>query len=111
MAKAFKWKTQARGWARKLSQAYSYKAEVQKFTEMAQEIEEWMRANATWKDRTGEARRTLKAEIVRTGDVYSLKITHGVEYGYHLETMQAGRFSIIAPTLDYWANRIYGRLR
>ena len=72
------------------------------------EIEQWMKQNAPWQDRTGQARATLKAEVIDvTGRAAIILLTHGTDYGgLYLETMQAGRFAIISPALDYFAPRL-----
>lgn len=76
-------------------------------TRYANEIEQWMKANRKWTDRTGEARATLKAEVIDvTGRAALILLTYGVDYGVFLETMQAGRFAIIAPALDHFGPRL-----
>lgn len=72
------------------------------------EIEQWMKQNAPWQDRTGQARATLKAEVIDvTGRAAIILLQHGTDYGgLYLETMQAGRFAIISPALDYFAPRL-----
>jgi hypothetical protein len=75
---------------------------------MSREIEAWMRQNAPWTDRTGQARRLLQAEVIDvTGRAALIVLQHGTDYGsLYLETMQGGRFAIIGPALDYWSPRI-----
>lgn len=79
----------------------------------SKKIEEWMRANAVWTDRTGDARRELRAEVLDiTGKAVLILLRHGVDYGgLYLETMQAGRFAIITPALDVWAPIIWRDLQ
>ncbi len=71
-------------------------------------IEQWMKDNRKWTDRTGQARATLKAEVIDvTGRAAIILLTHGVDYGaLYLETMQGGRFAILGPAIDYWGPRI-----
>ena len=67
----------------------------------APEIENWMKANAGWTDRTGNARQALYTEVNHvTGEMVELIMAHGVEYGIYLETNTVGRRAIIAPALD-----------
>lgn len=82
----------------------------------APEIEAHMKANATWTDRTGNARQTLTAVVEELGlDMLAVILAHGMIYGSYLEgytpegreTMQGGRFAIIAPTLDEFGPRIW----
>jgi hypothetical protein len=86
--------------------------------ELATDIEAYMKANAPWTDRTGDARAGLYATTERSGSLKQGRFTtisfgHGVDYGFFLETMQGGRFSIVGPSLDYWAplapDRIWNR--
>ena len=70
-------------------------------------IEAYMKTNAPWQNRTGQARATLKAEVLDvTGRAAFILLTYGVDYSLYLETMQGGRFAIIGPTLDVFAPRI-----
>lgn len=74
----------------------------------APEIENWMRANAVWVDRTGNARQSLwsDAEMV-TQTTVELVLSHGVDYGKWLELLHAGKYAIIAPALDYFAPKVW----
>lgn len=76
----------------------------------AEQMVQWMRANAPWNDDTGNARRDLYARATRTGELGQgrfivIEFGHGPEiyYGIYLETMQGGRFAIVGPTIDYWS--------
>jgi hypothetical protein len=83
------------------------------------------RRRASWTDRTGNARQALRAytsddpptkygagqhdyptptDLAR--DVVALYLSHGMEYGVHLETRYQGRYAIIMPTLE----RHYGEI-
>ena len=82
----------------------------------APEIEVWMKSNASWTDRTGNARQTLTAvvEYLAT-DMVAVVLAHGMEYGIYLEgytpegieTMQGGTYAIIAPAIDEFGPRIW----
>jgi hypothetical protein len=79
-------------------------------TRMAREIEAYMRQNARWTDRTGDARRLLKAEVLDvTGRAAFILLQHGVEYGVFLEMRPA--YAIIGPTLDVYGPRIMRELQ
>jgi hypothetical protein len=69
----------------------------------AVEIEAWMKSNASWTDRTGNARATLHAEVLRLAEEIVIQFDHGVDYGFYLELAHQARFSIIAPALDHFA--------
>ena len=71
------------------------------------EIETWMKTNARWIDRTGNARQSLYAEVTRLTDSVLLAFDHGMDYGFYLELSHAGRYAIIAPALDEFAPRIW----
>jgi hypothetical protein len=62
-----------------------------------------MRQNASWTDRTGNARSGLFSEANMVGeDVIEIVFSHGhtIDYGIHLETGNAGKYAIIVPTLQ-----------
>lgn len=68
----------------------------------APQIENWMRRNAPWQDRTGNARQSLHVVVEIMSDVVVMTLAHGMTYGFWLETRWAGRYAIIAPALDHW---------
>lgn len=64
-------------------------------------FENYAKDNAPWQDQTANARQTLHAFIEElSGDTVRLYLSHGVEYGVHLETRFAGRYAIIWPTIQ-----------
>lgn len=82
----------------------------------APEIEAWMKSSAPWTDRTSNARQTLTAVVEYVAlDMVAVVLAHGVEYGVYLEgytpegreTMQGGKYAIIAPTIDEFGPRIW----
>lgn len=72
-----------------------------------EEVQDYAQSNAPWADRTGEARASLAAEVVTEGDSVLLILSHGVDYGEWLETIQSGRYAIIMPTLEHYAAQIF----
>lgn len=71
-------------------------------------IEEWMKANAPWQDRTGDARRLLNVEAEDLAlDMVQISLNHGVEYAMYLETMFAGAYSVLGPALDVFAPQVW----
>lgn len=66
----------------------------------AAEMEEWAKANAPWQDRTGAARAGLHATVEETGQIGTITLAHGVDYGLWLEIANGGRFAIIAQAID-----------
>lgn len=78
----------------------------------AKQIEAWMKSNAPWTDRTGQARATLRSEVLEvTGRGALILLRYGVEYGVYLETVSGGSFAIIGPALDRWAPVIWRDLQ
>lgn len=93
-----------------LTEAYAraiHNGVVQLAERYAVEIEAWMKSNAVWEDRTGNARQTLFAEAIDFTDVVVILMSHGVEYGTFLELANAGQYSVITPALDYYIPRIW----
>lgn len=81
-------------------------------TPLVDEIVLWMQANRVWTDRTKNARTRLKAELITSVLEYvDLEIDHGVTYGVYLETMQFGRFAILAPAARVFGQRIHDELK
>lgn len=59
-----------------------------------------MRTNATWTDRTGNARNTLGAKHVATPMVrHQLILYHTMPYGIWLEVRWSGKYAVIGPTM------------
>jgi hypothetical protein len=78
----------------------------------APEIEAWMKENAPWTDRTGNARQTLSAEVEdATLDMVSILLAGGVEYQIFLELAHGGNWAIIAPAVDYWGPILWADVR
>jgi hypothetical protein len=73
----------------------------------APEIQNWMRDNAPWTDRTGNARQSLHTEVHNLVNEIVLVMAHGVDYGVHLELGFSGRYAIIGPALDQFFGPIW----
>lgn len=63
-------------------------------------LEASAKENARWQDRTGDARRRLKADALPVTEGYKLRLAHGVEYGIWLELANERRFAIIEETIQ-----------
>lgn len=69
-------------------------------------LEDYMKNNHVWKNRTHMAEETLSANFYEdnlTGFDYipvtlGISLEHGVYYGQYLEQMQEGKFAILEPT-------------
>lgn len=75
-------------------------------TSYAPRIEAWMKSEAIWIDRTGNARQGLYAELdelARQVDIlFTLEMGYSVFYGRFLELSNAGRYAILAPAVDHF---------
>ena len=69
-------------------------------------IEAWMKANAAWEDRTGNARQSLYAEVEQLVGEVSIIIDYDVDYGFWLAFANQGQYDIVRPALDYFAPQI-----
>jgi len=70
----------------------------------APEIENWMKENAPWQDRTTNARQSLYTEVHQVVEsMVELILSHGMDYGVYLELNNAGRYAIIDPAIDHFA--------
>ena len=77
----------------------------------APEIENWMKSNAPWTDRTANARQTLYTEVRQVVEsMVELVLSHGVEYGVYLELNNAGKYAIIDPAIDHWAPILWSEI-
>lgn len=67
-------------------------------------VQDYMRTNAPWTDRTGNARGGLFARAVE----HSIVCYHTVPYGIWLEVAHDGNYRIIEPTIQVEGKRIMG---
>ena len=79
----------------------------------AQEMGNWMRDNARWTDRTGNARNSLEAVTEFTDDTIKVIAKGGGPPSYvkWLELARAGKYAIVRPCLEHFAGRMYRDLR
>ena len=82
----------------------------------APEIENYMKSNAPWTDRTGNARGALYSKVepptpAQIRGMIEIWLGHGMDYGIFLELRNAGRYAIVNPALDYFAPRIWADVR
>jgi hypothetical protein len=75
----------------------------------ADDVVEWMKANALWSDDTGFARRTLQVIRKYAGD-FTFRFTSEAPYIVFLEHDHAGEFAILGPALQVWAPILMERL-
>lgn len=91
-----------------LSEGVDDKA-LKAFQEGADEVVSYAKATAPWADRTGDAREGLTADVYKTTEGVVLDLFHTVSYGLWLETIQSGRFAVIMPTLEVYADKLFAR--
>lgn len=74
--------------------------------------EAYMKQNAPWTDRTGNARSTLHADTFHEPNVqHGIVCAHGMPYGIWLEIAHEGRFEIINPTIEAVGKELMNGLR
>lgn len=71
---------------------------------VAVQSQDYMRLNAKWTDRTGNARGGLFAKAIRsaeqTDDVYAVVLYHTVDYGIWLEVRWSGALGVIPDAVQ-----------
>lgn len=65
-----------------------------------------MRTEAKWTDRTAHARQRLTGTASKVSKGFRIALAHGVDYGVWLELAHEKRFAIIQPTILVNANDI-----
>lgn len=65
----------------------------------ANEAQDYMRINAPWTDRTGNARQGLFGRAFRDAKRHVIVLYHTMPYGIWLEVKQSGQYAIIVPSL------------
>jgi hypothetical protein len=63
-------------------------------------VQDHMRANAPWTDRTANARQGLFAKAFQDGDNHGIVCYHTMPYGIWLEVKNSGQYAIIVPTIQ-----------
>lgn len=63
-------------------------------------VQGYAQQNASWTDRTGNARQGLTARAYREVGRTGIVLFHTMPYGVWLETAMGGQYQIIAPTIS-----------
>jgi hypothetical protein len=71
----------------------------------------WMKVNAKWKDRTGNARQTLAAYGLHADTWHEIRLHGGMPYQIWLEVRWAGRYAVIIPAVRFMGLALMNRLR
>lgn len=66
----------------------------------AADMQNRARTNASWTDRTGNARSGLFGVTARAGYVFRIILGHTVHYGIYLELSNGMRYAIVMPTIE-----------
>jgi Zn-dependent oligopeptidase len=73
----------------------------------ALELENYMKENRPWTDRTSRARQELKGTWAKADEAtWEITLAHGVDYGIYLEKYYEERFAIIDPTIKSQGPRV-----
>lgn len=82
-------------------------AAIRMYSETAAlKLQNYMRDNAPWTDRTGDARKRLTGTVYKVSNGYQIILSHGVNYGIWLELAHEKRFAIIQPTIQVNSNEV-----
>ena len=82
--------------------------------QLTDDITDYMKQNAPWTDRTGDARANLYSVVQHAArQTVTILLSHGslIPYGVYLEVLHAGRFAIIAPSVDVWGPQMLQGVR
>jgi hypothetical protein len=71
----------------------------------------WMKTNAPWTDRTGNARNTLGAYGLHARDFHEIHLHGGVPYQIWLEVRWGGKYSIIRRAVRIQGLALMNRMR
>lgn len=77
----------------------------------ANEAQSFMRINASWTDRTGNARQGLFARPGRDAGKHFIVLYHTMPYGIYLETRWNGKYAIIVPATQQAGRNVMSSLR
>jgi hypothetical protein len=69
-----------------------------------------MKNTAPWHDRTGAARGSLNAHSEHSATQDTLILAHGVEYGFWLEVIEGGEYSIVIPEIPVAGDQLMATL-
>ncbi len=75
----------------------------------AEQAESYMKANAKWQDRSGDAREGLNAAVAEPSpNQFGLVLSHATDLDYpvYLENRWNGRFAIVVPTTQVFGSKL-----
>lgn len=65
----------------------------------ASDLEDYMKQNRPWTDRTSQARQRLSTYVERTTTGFRIVLAQGVDYGIWLELANEKKYAILEPTV------------
>lgn len=71
----------------------------------------YMKTNAPWKDRSGNARQTLNSHAEHTSEYHEIHMYGGMPYQIWLEVRWAGRWGIIGKAVKFQGLATMNRLK
>lgn len=80
---------------------------------ISKKMETYAKANHPWTNRTASAQNKLKGSYKVTDNELDIMISHGVDYGYYLETRTDfnGKYQILEKARDSEVNNFKNMLR
>jgi len=86
-------------------------SEIVRFAEaLTDEIAAYMRAEARWEDRTGDARAGLYADVIHVAQQsVTILMSHGptIWYSHYLEAVRGGFYGVLPDTVDHYMPVIF----
>lgn len=68
---------------------------------VSKKMERWAKANASWEDQTGDARKFMEAHVKWEGpNLLSIKMSHYVDYGVYLELCNEGKYAVLEKSIN-----------
>lgn len=71
----------------------------------------YMKTNAPWTDRTGNARSGLGVTVFKRAGSWVMNLFGRANYQIWLEVKNGGKYAIITPTIQMWGPRVMSNLR
>jgi hypothetical protein len=94
VANGFRWEGTLEGNLADMEQKHK-RAMVAGANYAATQIQSFMRSEANWTDRSGNARSGLKTKVVVRSKTVAIVLYHSVPYGIWLEVRWGGKYAII----------------
>lgn len=107
----FQWKVSPEQAFQALVKNYgeAIEAEIVRYADsLTDEIAEWMRTEARWTDRTGDARAGLYSDVIHSvRKSVTILFSHGPTIGYSVFLEAHPYYGIIADAIDHWGPVVF----